>query len=81
MFCTDNGGVLYNQTLDDIADNLKIQESQSYIGGEYWETDRIACLGWSIKGKERFAGPFGGCTKNPVLFVSNTRDPITPLSK
>jgi hypothetical protein len=24
-------------------------------------------------------GPFGGDTKNPILFVSNTFDPATPL--
>lgn len=26
-------------------------------------------------------GPFGGKTKNPILFVSNTLDPITPIEK
>jgi hypothetical protein len=24
-------------------------------------------------------GPFGGDTKNPILFVSNTLDPATPM--
>lgn len=24
-------------------------------------------------------GPFGGDTKNPILFVSNTLDPATPI--
>jgi hypothetical protein len=24
-------------------------------------------------------GPFGGNTKNPILFVSNTIDPATPI--
>ena len=28
-----------------------------------------------------FIGPFGGKTKNPILFVSNTLDPITPIVK
>lgn len=26
-------------------------------------------------------GPFGGDTKNPILFVSNTLDPATPIAK
>jgi hypothetical protein len=26
-------------------------------------------------------GPFGGETKNPILFVSNTLDPITAIEK
>lgn len=28
-----------------------------------------------------FIGPFGGKTKTPILFVSNTLDPITPIEK
>jgi hypothetical protein len=28
-----------------------------------------------------FIGPFGGNTKNPIVFLSNTMDPITPLAK
>ena len=28
-----------------------------------------------------FVGPFGGETKNPILFVSNTLDPITAIEK
>jgi hypothetical protein len=79
--CSDNGNVLYNKTLTDLAANEKEQTKQSYIGGEIWEGVRIFCTGWSIKAEERYTGPFGGRTKNPILFVSNTRDPITPIYK
>jgi hypothetical protein len=82
--CSDNGNVLYNKTLTDLAANLKEQVAQSYIGGEIWETVRIFCTGWSIQAVERYTGPFGGAnrtTKNPILFVSNIRDPITPINK
>ena len=30
---------------------------------------------------DRYIGPFGGETKNPILFVSNTLDPVTPITK
>ena len=32
-------------------------------------------------GTDRYIGPFGGETKNPILFVSNTLDPVTPITK
>ncbi|KAH6661580.1 hypothetical protein B0J14DRAFT_361949 [Halenospora varia] len=82
--CPDFGNVLFNQTLSDLAANKAEQVGQSYIGGEIWESVRIFCTGWSIRAEERFAGPFGGAnrtTRNPILFVSNTRDPITPVYK
>lgn len=82
--CSDSGNVLFNRTLTDLAANQKEQIKQSYIGGEIWESVRIFCTGWSIKAEERYAGPFGGAnrtTKNPILFVSNVRDPITPIYK
>ena len=32
-------------------------------------------------GTDVYIGPFGGKTKNPILFVSNTLDPVTPITK
>ena len=77
--CSDNGNILYNRSLEDLASEIQTLEMQSYIGGETWLGNVIGCTGWSIVGVGRFAGPFGAETKNPILFVSNTRDPVTPI--
>ncbi|KUJ07981.1 alpha/beta-hydrolase [Mollisia scopiformis] len=79
IFCTDGGNLLFNSTLKDMSFITASLKSQTWVSGEILSVTRIDCAGWSIKGTERYAGPFGGDTKNPMLFVSNTRDPVTPV--
>jgi len=38
-----------------------------------------ACAQWPFEAKERYEGDFHVKTKNPILFIGNTYDPITPL--
>lgn len=62
--------------------------------GDYWAQLHLSCVGWKAKPKypfkgkyhrERFdfsltvSGPWGTTTAHPMLFVSNTLDPVTPL--
>ncbi|KUJ12862.1 alpha/beta-hydrolase, partial [Mollisia scopiformis] len=77
--CTDNGNTVYNYTLDELSYIKGIMEAQSYVGGEFWANLRVECSGWSIVGNGRYTGAFGGTTKTPMLFVSNTIDPATPF--
>ncbi|KAH8116069.1 hypothetical protein DFH11DRAFT_1258135 [Phellopilus nigrolimitatus] len=37
------------------------------------------CQFWPVKGPERFTGPWNHTLKNPILIVSNTADPVTPI--
>ncbi|KAK7002424.1 hypothetical protein R3P38DRAFT_1733804 [Favolaschia claudopus] len=37
------------------------------------------CQYWPVKGPERFAGPWNASLEWPMLIVSNTMDPITPI--
>ena len=69
-----------SKTLEDLQPLIEGLEKQSIIG-EIWSKSMIGCTGWSIKASERFAGPFGGDTLTPILFVSNTYDPVTPIEK
>jgi pimeloyl-ACP methyl ester carboxylesterase len=39
----------------------------------------MPCHGIGIRPKWRFHGPFGAETANPILFASQTLDPVTPL--
>lgn len=78
--CSDQSNRWYNWTLEDLAPYLAQLESESIIG-EVWSHGEIGCTGWSIKATEIFSGPFGGDTATPILFVSNTYDPVTPVEK
>ncbi|KZW00570.1 alpha/beta-hydrolase [Exidia glandulosa HHB12029] len=41
---------------------------------------RITCGAWSIRAKNRYAGPLAAKLETPMLFVSSRLDPGTPLS-
>nr|GAT49912.1 predicted protein [Mycena chlorophos] len=47
---------------------------------DQWGGRRIDCIGWPRFPKSRFRGPLFGATSFPLLFIGNTRDPVTPLS-
>lgn len=76
--CSDMTG----QT-DDIHDIIPILNKR-------WDTSRFAadtledavmrCSRWKLPAKERYEGDFKAKTKNPVLVIGQTADPITPLA-
>jgi pimeloyl-ACP methyl ester carboxylesterase len=80
VMCSDQNNKFYNQTIQDIRPLITDLENQSIIG-EVWSHGMLKCAGWSIKASEIFTGPFGGDTATPMLFVSNTYDPVTPIEK
>ena len=48
----------------------------------YGATVAMPCTGYRLRAKWRYAGPFGATAQrlgNPILFVSQTLDPICPL--
>ncbi|KAJ5788753.1 hypothetical protein N7457_003743 [Penicillium paradoxum] len=57
-------------------DSLK---ADSAALGDYWAQMQLSCVGWKAKAKYQFTGPWGAVTAHPMLFVSNTLDPVTPL--
>lgn len=78
--CSDQNNRWYNKTLEDLRPQLQGLEEQSIIG-EVWSMQVLGCLGWRIKAKEIFEGPFAGKTSTPILFVGNTYDAATPVEK
>jgi pimeloyl-ACP methyl ester carboxylesterase len=80
VLCTDKNNIMYNKTLEDLKPQIEVLEWQSIIG-EIWSHQDIGCTGWSIKASEIYTGPFGGDTATPILFVSNTYDPVTPIEE
>lgn len=80
VLCSDQNGRFFGKTLDDLRPLVARLEKQSIVG-ETWNRGALACLSWPLRSTDIFQGPFGGKTKNPLLFVSNTYDPVTPIEK
>jgi hypothetical protein len=54
-------------------------EKQSEFVGEIFAENESDIKTWSIVGKDRHRGNFTSHTANPILFVGNNYDPVTPL--
>ena len=76
--CTDGGNFIHD-TKDEYLTYLDFLRSQSPLFANRWARIRMFCHGYSIHAKWRFAGPFGAQTAHPILFASQTLDPVTPL--
>jgi hypothetical protein len=43
-----------------------------------WGPSVLTCAQWNFEAKERYSGNFDVQTKEPILFIGNTYDPVTP---
>lgn len=77
--CSDVGDVHSGKSLAEFTPLIEELEEQSFLAGEEHAADYFPCAFWNISSDDRYTGPFGGKTKTPILFVSNTIDPITPI--
>ncbi|KAF7675003.1 alpha beta hydrolase fold-1 [Alternaria burnsii] len=66
-------------TRDEFEAYWNIMDTLSPNFGSYWSMLLMSCAAWKIKASYKFEGPYGGNTSHPILFVSNTADPVTPL--
>jgi pimeloyl-ACP methyl ester carboxylesterase len=78
ILCSD-GIDQTNNTIDEFAEYWKLLDSMSPTSGAIWSMLRMRCIAWKITSPTAFTGPFGGNTSTPILFLSNTADPVTPL--
>lgn len=51
----------------------------SPVAGPIFGTAMMRCLYWDVKAAERYTGPWNTSTKNKVLLVGATGDPVTPV--
>ncbi|KAJ5786225.1 Peptidase S33 tripeptidyl aminopeptidase-like C-terminal [Penicillium pulvis] len=79
ILCTD-AEFLVDKTLESFAEMWMDLKADSQTLGDYWAQMLLSCAGWKAKAKYKFTGPWDGIvTSHPMLFVSNTLDPVTPL--
>ncbi|KAL9054762.1 MAG: hypothetical protein Q9162_003960 [Coniocarpon cinnabarinum] len=55
-----------------------VTNQSTYLGAP-WSWLRFVCLGWKGESKFKPSLPVGSDTLNPILFVGNTLDNVTPL--
>lgn len=68
-----------NVDIDEFVEYWNLLESVSPTSGSIWSMLRMRCTAWKIRASFSFEGPYGGNTSHPILFISNTADPVTPL--
>lgn len=78
ILCTDAEGI-GDITQDSFVEYWMGLRNQSEVLGDWWAHTRLDCVGWKAKAAWRFAGPFQGNTSYPMLWLSNTLDPVTPI--
>jgi pimeloyl-ACP methyl ester carboxylesterase len=78
VLCSDGVDVSH-ETMDEFAAHWKNMEDVAPMSGAVWAMLRMRCTAWKIKAAYKFEGDFGGNTSHPILFLSNTADPVTPL--
>lgn len=78
--CSDNRGILYNMSYTQLLPMIQEVQQESVIAGEIVPTSYLDCPGWPIRSDDVFSGPFGSNSSRPILFISNTLDPVTPIT-
>ncbi len=78
--CGDTAAAQLNRSFADFQSWASALHQQSKIFGGYFASDStMACHKWPTPPSFHFAGPFGGQTNHPILFVGNVLDPISPV--
>ncbi|RSL54268.1 hypothetical protein CEP54_009989 [Fusarium duplospermum] len=76
--CSDMTG--QTEDIHDIIPILNKRWDTSRLAADVIEHAVMRCARWKLPAKERYEGDFKAKTKNPVLVIGQTHDPITPLA-
>ncbi|KAJ3224666.1 hypothetical protein HDU78_010861 [Chytriomyces hyalinus] len=69
-----------NVSLDDWQHAARANQKISALFGAQWVWNGLACRYWPVTAAERYSGPWNHKTRNKVLIVGNSFDPVTPLA-
>ncbi|KAH7027290.1 TAP-like protein-domain-containing protein [Microdochium trichocladiopsis] len=78
ILCSD-GPDQSNVTKAEFREYMHLLQSQSDVMGTFWAEIRMSCIGWKGRPAWEFSDTIGAQTANPILFISNTHDPVTPI--
>ncbi|KFY96087.1 hypothetical protein V498_02908 [Pseudogymnoascus sp. VKM F-4517 (FW-2822)] len=77
VLCADGGET--DDSIEAVEAYSKTLMNMSKASGSIDVITRMNCVGWRVRAKWRFAGPFQGNTSHPILFIGNVADNATPL--
>lgn len=81
ILCTDGDFRTYGMSKAEYKAYVDELRQQSRWFGDTWAEIRLTCVGYDVKPKWRFPGPFTGQTEKPMLLLGNYYDPVTPIRK
>ncbi|KIP07581.1 hypothetical protein PHLGIDRAFT_117972 [Phlebiopsis gigantea 11061_1 CR5-6] len=67
-------------TIDEARDGYEAMLARSRFAGTWYPLSEGRCAGWNISAADQLNGTFTTSTSTPILFISNTYDPVTPIS-
>ncbi|KIP07435.1 hypothetical protein PHLGIDRAFT_105652, partial [Phlebiopsis gigantea 11061_1 CR5-6] len=77
--CGDSAGRA-RESLEEARSGYGILKEQAgFLAGMWWPALPGPCTTWNITAKDQFTASFSTSTKNPLLLISNTFDPVTPI--
>ncbi|KAI8812439.1 TAP-like protein-domain-containing protein [Cladochytrium replicatum] len=79
IMCTDTENRPEHSTREGFLKGVEESSSASWLAGFGWAISGYHCVIWPVKAVERFAGPWNNPTRNKVLLIANTLDPVTPI--
>jgi pimeloyl-ACP methyl ester carboxylesterase len=79
ILCSD-GQDQTDLDVESFEEYLDLMVGISQTSGAIWSLLRMKCASWKIKAVHKFGDDFGANTSHPILWISNTADPVTPLS-
>jgi len=79
IVCSD-GSDITKMTSKDWYQRWQTLNSQSKVAGGFWTGISMSCGSWDLRPTWEFNKPItANSTAHPILWLSNTRDPVTPL--
>ena len=82
IMCTDVNGTSGISQADFKRYIDELETQSAFFAGPFAQV-RMKCIDWQLRPTWRFDGPFAapGGTTFPLLLLSTTRDPVTPIAK
>ncbi|OCH85906.1 hypothetical protein OBBRIDRAFT_797713 [Obba rivulosa] len=79
--CNDNKPFAPPSAQDVVDELLKVEEEVApFAFAAVISEPDAGCQFWPVNPPERFGGPWNHTLRNPILIVSNTADPVTPIA-
>ncbi|PQE28277.1 Peptidase S33 tripeptidyl aminopeptidase-like C-terminal protein [Rutstroemia sp. NJR-2017a BBW] len=78
--CSDGPDQTNMTAADFIEYWWRVRRESRYLG-DRWARNRLMCVFWRLRPRVTYPHPVEGLTSKPILFVSNTLDPVTSLAK